>query len=74
MLKWLDRFVILDIGDELRHLTTCNSVAQTYPMVVDLPHLWIFVVERKSACSLDFKPEMGFFCGLHSALMAAAFE
>jgi hypothetical protein len=74
MPKWLDRFMILAIGDELRHLTTCNSATQTYPMAVDLPHLWIFTVERQSARSLDFKPEMGFFCGLRSALMAAAFE
>jgi hypothetical protein len=86
MLKWLDRaprahwiddldhFVSLAIGYELRCLTTCNSVTQTYPMVVDLPHLWILIVERQSACSLDFKPEMGLFCGLRLLLMAAAFE
>jgi hypothetical protein len=43
-------------------------------MVVDLPHLWILAVERQSARSLDFKPEMGLFCGLRSVLMAAAFE
>jgi hypothetical protein len=43
-------------------------------MVVDLPHLWILAIERQSARSLDFKPEMGFFCGLRSTLMAAAFE
>jgi hypothetical protein len=43
-------------------------------MVVDLPHLWILSVERQSARSLDFKPEMGFFFGPRSALMAAAFE
>jgi hypothetical protein len=43
-------------------------------MVVDLPHLWILSVERQSARSLDFKPEMGFFCGPSSTLMAAAFE
>jgi hypothetical protein len=72
--KWLDRFVSLAIGDELRRLTTCNSATQTYPMAVDLPHLWILAVERQSARSLDFKPEMGFFCGLRSALMAVAFE
>jgi hypothetical protein len=43
-------------------------------MVVDLPPLWILTVERQSARSLDFRPEMGSFCGLRSALMAAAFE
>jgi hypothetical protein len=43
-------------------------------MVVDLPHLWIPIVERQSSNSLDFKPKMGFFCGLRSALMAVAFE
>ena len=64
----------LAIGDELRRLTTCNSMTQTYPMFVDLPHLWILTVERQSARLLDFKPEMGSFCGLRSALMAAAFE
>jgi hypothetical protein len=72
--KWLDHFVSLAIEDELRHLTMSNSVTQTYSTVIDLPHLWILAVERKSARSLDFKPEMGFFCGLHSALMAMAFE
>jgi hypothetical protein len=74
MPKWLDHFVSLAIGDELKHLTMCNSATQTYPMVVDLPHLWILTVERQSARSLVFKPEMGFFCGLRSALVAAAFE
>jgi hypothetical protein len=74
MLKWLDHFVLLSIGDELRHLTMCNSVAQNYPMVIDLPHLWIFTFERQSALLLDFKPEMGFFCGLCLALMVVAFE
>jgi hypothetical protein len=43
-------------------------------MVVDLPHLWILSVERQSARSLDFKPEMGFFCGPRSALITEAFE
>jgi hypothetical protein len=36
--------------------------------------LWILAVERQSACSLDFKPEMGLFCGFRSTLMAASFE
>jgi hypothetical protein len=43
-------------------------------MVFDLPPLWILTIERQSARSLDFKPEMGLFCGLRSSLMAAAFE
>jgi hypothetical protein len=43
-------------------------------MVVDMPHLWILTVERQSARLLDFKPEIGFFYGLCSKLMAAAFE
>jgi hypothetical protein len=43
-------------------------------MAIDLPPLWILTVERQSARSLDFKPEMGSFCGLRSTLMAAAFE
>ena len=72
--KWLDPFMILAIGDELRCLTTCNSATQTYLMVIHMPHLWILVVERQSARSLDFKPEMGFFCGLCLALMVVAFE
>jgi hypothetical protein len=58
--KWIDCFVSLAIGDELRRLTTCNSATQTYPMVVDLPHLGILSIERQSAHSLDFKPEMGY--------------
>jgi len=72
--KWLDRFVSLAIGDELKRLTMCNFVTQTYPMTIDLPHLWILSIERQNACLLDFKPEMGFFCGLRSMLMVAAFE
>ena len=72
--KWLDRFMSLAIGDELRCLTPCNFATQNYPMAIDLPPLWILVVERQSARLLDFRPEMGSFCGLRSALMAAAFE
>ena len=72
--KWLDRFVSLAIGYELRCLTTCNCATQTYLMAINLPHLWILAIERQSANSLDFKPEMGFFCGLCSVLMVAAFE
>jgi hypothetical protein len=74
LLKWLDRFMILAIGDELMHLTTCNSTIHTYLMVINLPHMWIFAIERQSDRSLYFKPKMGFFCGLCSTLMTAAFE
>jgi hypothetical protein len=42
-------------------------------MAVDLPHLWILAIERQSAHSLDFKPEMGLFYGLRSTLMVVAF-
>jgi hypothetical protein len=49
-------------------------MTQTYPMAIDLPPLWILTVEGQSARSLDFSLEMGSFCGLHSVLMAAAFE
>jgi hypothetical protein len=29
---------------------------------------------KQNVCSLDFKPEMDFFCVLRSALMIATFE
>jgi len=64
----------LTIGDELSRLTTCNSATQTYSMAIDLPHMWILTIEIQSTRSLDFKLEMGFFYGMHSALMAVAFE
>jgi hypothetical protein len=45
-----------------------------YPMTVDLLHQWILTTEKKNACSLDFKPEIDFFCVLRLALMTTAFE
>jgi hypothetical protein len=39
-------------------------MTQAYPMTVDLLHLWILAVKKQNALSLDFKPEMDFFCVL----------
>jgi hypothetical protein len=49
-------------------------MALAYPMTVDLLHRWILAAENKNAHSLDFKPEMDFFCVLCLVLMTAAFE
>ena len=49
-------------------------MALAYPMTVDLLHRWILAAKNKNARSLDFKPEMDFFCVLRLTLMNAAFE
>jgi hypothetical protein len=49
-------------------------MALAYPMTVDLLHRWILTTENKNARSLDFKPEMDFFCVLRLTLMNATFE
>jgi hypothetical protein len=60
MPKWLlgaFRILFLAIRDELMHQTLFNSATQTYPMTIDLLHLWILAVEKKMLARLILSPK-----------------